>query len=350
MRGRKRRDDLPGPDDDAQSGAARRHPDDRGDHGARAGVAGGRARPRARRARRRSASRRRRSGSTPIRTSSPAACASASRSRSRCCTGPQLIIADEPTTALDVTIQSQILAEVQTLAADTGTALIWITHDLAVVAGLADRIAVMYAGRIVEEGPVDAVLDAAAASLYARTDRLGAEPQPARRGRSTQIPGMPPSLLHLPPGCAFAPRCARADAVCDADAGMLARAGARAAARCWHPHRAGGRRRHDADHRARRRQHATSSQPLDLAATHRQPARRRHAARRWCTRSTASTSRSARARSSAWSASPAAASRRSGRIVAGIHAAERGRMAYPRRADRELSDATAQAGRARACR
>ena len=67
---------------------------------------------------------------------------------------PLLLIADEPTTALDVTIQSQILAEVQALCADYGTALIWITHDLAVVSSLADRIAVMYAGRIVEEGPV----------------------------------------------------------------------------------------------------------------------------------------------------------------------------------------------------
>ena len=73
---------------------------------------------------------------------------------------PDLIIADEPTTALDVTIQGQILAEVQKLAATTGTAIIWITHDLSVVAGLADGIAVMYAGRIVEQGPVDAVLDA----------------------------------------------------------------------------------------------------------------------------------------------------------------------------------------------
>src|SRR6202000_680651 len=72
---------------------------------------------------------------------------------------PDLIVADEPTTALDVTIQAQILAEVQKLAANFGTALIWITHDLSVVAGLADDIAVMYAGRIVESGTVDAVLD-----------------------------------------------------------------------------------------------------------------------------------------------------------------------------------------------
>ena len=95
--------------------------------------------------------------------------------------GPSLIIADEPTTALDVTIQAQILAEVQELCAELGTALVWITHDLAVVAGLADRVAVMYAGRIVETGPVDAVLDAPAPSLYARPDRLRPEPQQARR-------------------------------------------------------------------------------------------------------------------------------------------------------------------------
>ena len=93
---------------------------------------------------------------------------------------PALLIADEPTTALDVTIQSQILAEVQTLAADTGTALIWITHDLAVIAGLADRIAVMYAGRIVEQGPVDAVLDA---PLHPYTRGLiGSVPSRAQRG------------------------------------------------------------------------------------------------------------------------------------------------------------------------
>src|SRR6185295_16882866 len=128
---------------------------------------------------------------------------------------PALLIADEPTTALDVTIQSQILAEVQALAADTGTALIWVTHDLAVIAGLADRIAVMYAGRIVEQGPVDAVLNA---PLHPYTRGLiGSVPSHAQRGAAlTQIPGMAPSLTHLPPGCAFAPRCARADALCDA--------------------------------------------------------------------------------------------------------------------------------------
>ena len=145
---------------------------------------------------------------------------------------PRLLIADEPTTALDVTIQSQILAEVQDLCAQSGTALIWITHDLAVVAGLADRVAVMYAGRIVEEGPVDALF---ARPLHPYTRGLiGSVPSRDRRGAPlTQIPGMPPSLAHLPP------RCARADAACAAEPGMVEHGGG-GAARCWHPHLEGG--------------------------------------------------------------------------------------------------------------
>jgi peptide/nickel transport system ATP-binding protein len=149
---------------------------------------------------------------------------------------PQLVIADEPTTALDVTIQSQILAEVQSLCAETGTALIWITHDLSVIAGLADRIAVMYAGRIVEEGPVEAVLGA---PLHPYTRGLiGSLPSRQRRGAPlTQIPGMPPSPVDRPPGCPFAPRCARADAACVVEPAMVAFAPARAV-RCWHPYAA----------------------------------------------------------------------------------------------------------------
>jgi peptide/nickel transport system ATP-binding protein len=147
---------------------------------------------------------------------------------------PLLLIADEPTTALDVTIQSQILSEVQELCAESGTALIWITHDLAVVSGLADRIAVMYAGRIVEEGPVDAVL---ARPLHPYTRGLiGSAPTRQQRGVPlTQIPGTPPSPTRRPPGCAFAPRCPRADAVCAEEPAMVAHAAGRAA-RCWHPH------------------------------------------------------------------------------------------------------------------
>ncbi len=92
---------------------------------------------------------------------------------------PDLIIADEPTTALDVTIQAQILYEAQELCRETGTAMIWITHDLAVVAGLADRIAVMYAGRIVESGTTDEVIDR---PLHPYTDGLiGSVPSPIPR-------------------------------------------------------------------------------------------------------------------------------------------------------------------------
>ena len=147
---------------------------------------------------------------------------------------PQVLIADEPTTALDVTIQSQILAEVQALCAQSGTALIWITHDLAVVAGLADRIAVMYAGRIVEQGPVDAVF---ARPLHPYTRGLiGSIPSRGNHGATlTQIPGMPPSPAHRPAGCAFAPRCPRADAACAAEPDM-AEHGEGRTARCWHPH------------------------------------------------------------------------------------------------------------------
>ncbi|MBL8590202.1 MAG: ABC transporter ATP-binding protein [Methylobacteriaceae bacterium] len=126
---------------------------------------------------------------------------------------PALIVADEPTTALDVTIQSQILAEAQKLCRESGAALLWITHDLAVVAGLADRVAVMYAGRIVEQGQVDDVLDH---PLHPYTKGLiGSVPSGAMRGsRLAQIPGATPSLGRLPPGCAFAPRCPRVIDVC----------------------------------------------------------------------------------------------------------------------------------------
>jgi peptide/nickel transport system ATP-binding protein len=126
---------------------------------------------------------------------------------------PDLIIADEPTTALDVTIQGQILHEMQKLTRDTGASLVWITHDLSVVAGLADRIAVMYAGRIVEQGRCVDVLTAPA-HPYTR-GLLDSVPSRNPRGtRLRQIPGMTPSLAALPTGCAFRDRCARAAAAC----------------------------------------------------------------------------------------------------------------------------------------
>jgi peptide/nickel transport system ATP-binding protein len=146
---------------------------------------------------------------------------------------PDLIIADEPTTALDVTIQAQILFEAQTLCRETGTAMIWITHDLAVVAALADRIAVMYAGRIVETGTTDDVIDQ---PLHPYTEGLlGSVPSHNARGeRLTQIPGMTPSLLNLPEGCAFRTRCKYADEACFAEPGLTAPAPGRGV-RCHHP-------------------------------------------------------------------------------------------------------------------
>jgi peptide/nickel transport system ATP-binding protein len=126
---------------------------------------------------------------------------------------PKLIIADEPTTALDVTIQAQILYEVQRVCCETGTALIWITHDLAVVSGLADHIAVMYAGRIVESGPAADVISAPA-HPYTR-GLIDSIPTRATHGSVLrQIPGMTPSLSQLPQGCAFRPRCAFAADIC----------------------------------------------------------------------------------------------------------------------------------------
>jgi peptide/nickel transport system ATP-binding protein len=126
---------------------------------------------------------------------------------------PDLIIADEPTTALDVTVQAQILYEVRKLCRETGTALIWITHDLALVSGLADRIAVMYAGRVVETGTVRDVIGN---PRHPYTHGLmGSVPSNNARGKPLkQIPGMTPSLSNLPKGCAFAPRCANVQQNC----------------------------------------------------------------------------------------------------------------------------------------
>jgi peptide/nickel transport system ATP-binding protein len=127
---------------------------------------------------------------------------------------PDLVIADEPTTALDVTIQGQILHLAQEMCRKTGTAMIWITHDLAIVSALADRIAVMYAGRIVETGPTADVVTKPAHPYTAGL--LGSVPSANARGaRLTQIPGSAPSLLDLPAGCPFRPRCAHRGDGCE---------------------------------------------------------------------------------------------------------------------------------------
>ena len=126
---------------------------------------------------------------------------------------PDIIIADEPTTALDVTIQGQILSEVQNLQRDTGTAIIWITHDLGVVSELADRVAVMYAGLIVEVGTIDDVLDHPR-HPYTRglLDSIPAENAPGTRLH--QIDGSAPRLSAFPVGCPFRPRCSRKVSTC----------------------------------------------------------------------------------------------------------------------------------------
>ncbi|MGB6118084.1 MAG: ABC transporter ATP-binding protein [Mesorhizobium sp.] len=150
---------------------------------------------------------------------------------------PSLIIADEATTALDVTIQAQILSEAQALVRETGTSFIWVTHDLSVVSSLADRIAVMYAGRIVEQGPVDKVLAAPRHPYTAGL--LGSIPSANKRGEALRfVPGSSPTPDKLPSGCVFSSRCDRVVAQCDqrpdmseVDTGHLAR--------CYNPLTAG---------------------------------------------------------------------------------------------------------------
>ena len=128
---------------------------------------------------------------------------------------PRLLIADEPTTALDVTIQAQILALMRELQQESGTAVILITHDLGVVAEVADEVVVMYAGRVVEQAPVQALFDAPqhpyTIGLLGSIPRLDGE-----RERLSSIEGQVPSPLRRPPGCSFADRCPFADAQCRA--------------------------------------------------------------------------------------------------------------------------------------
>ncbi len=147
---------------------------------------------------------------------------------------PKLIIADEPTTALDVTIQAQILHEMRSLCLQSETSLIWITHDLSVVAGLADKICVMYAGKIVERGSVDEILDMPR-HPYTRGLIRSVPSRTARGTELYQIPGMMPSPPALGEGCAFKTRCARADSACDTQPEEIPLGEGRSC-RCHHPY------------------------------------------------------------------------------------------------------------------
>ncbi len=146
---------------------------------------------------------------------------------------PKLVIADEPTTALDVTVQAQILDLLRVLQEETGTAILFVTHDLGVVAEIADRVVVMYAGNVVEQGTVREVLkdpqhpytSALLSSMPGSVAGTGA--------RLTPIKGVVPSLFEMPAGCRFAPRCAKVHERCTEEQPALFELAERRTSRCW---------------------------------------------------------------------------------------------------------------------
>ncbi|MET7959328.1 ABC transporter ATP-binding protein [Micromonospora zamorensis] len=151
--------------------------------------------------------------------------------------GPKVLVADEPTTALDVTVQAGILQVLRDLRDRLGTSILIITHDLGVIADIADRVVVMYAGRVVERAPVD---DLFAHPRHRYTaGLLSASPQPGRHAgtdRLTEIPGLVPVLSTQPDACTFADRCPAADATCRDSAPPLEGVGGTDhVAACWHP-------------------------------------------------------------------------------------------------------------------
>lgn len=147
---------------------------------------------------------------------------------------PRLLIADEPTTSLDVTIQAQYLELLKELQREFGMALIFITHDFGIVAHMCDRVAVMYAGQIVESAPVRDIFDRPAHPYTAAL--LNAVPKLENKmERLSAIPGQPPRLDQLPVGCRFAPRCAHANEKCTSQEPPLVAADGNHSVKCWYP-------------------------------------------------------------------------------------------------------------------
>ena len=147
---------------------------------------------------------------------------------------PKVLLADEPTTALDATVQIQILLLIRDLQREYGLSVIFVTHDIGVAAEVADRVAIMYAGRVVEEGAIDRVIRApqhpyTRGLLDARVELAG------DRDRLVTIPGAPPDLSDLPPGCSFAPRCSRVSETCRETVPPLASPIADGKVACFHP-------------------------------------------------------------------------------------------------------------------
>jgi oligopeptide/dipeptide ABC transporter ATP-binding protein len=143
---------------------------------------------------------------------------------------PEILIADEPTTALDVTIQAQILDLLQELQRETGMAIVLITHDLGVVARMADSVAVMYAGKVVERGSVDDIFYRSAHPYTLGLKAAMPSNDPTRKQSLQPIEGSPPDLFSPPPGCGYAPRCPHAMKVCQLSS---AETGRPHGSRCW---------------------------------------------------------------------------------------------------------------------
>jgi oligopeptide/dipeptide ABC transporter ATP-binding protein len=146
---------------------------------------------------------------------------------------PSLIIADEPTTALDVTVQAQIITLLKQLNRDLGTAVMLITHNMALVASLCQRVIVMYAGRVVEEGPVNRIFKDPQHPYTWALLRSVPRVDEVRRQRLVSISGLPPDLVRLPPGCKFHPRCAFRVDRCSEEEPPLEEVGPSQDARCW---------------------------------------------------------------------------------------------------------------------